>query len=547
MELGERHTLLESSRRTIFPSTSVSNSVRLVHASCSWGERIWRRSVNTLIIVLYFVVLLTIGIVGSRFLRGTSESYFLANRTIGPFVLLMSLFGTQMTAFALLGSSGEAYHRGIAVFAMMASSSALIVPMVFHFLGRKIRVLGQRLGCLTQIQFFRARWQSEIVSGVLLVFILLLLIPYLLIGVMGAGITFNQITAGVVPEWMGSLIVCVVVFLYVVTSGLGGTSWVNTFQTLVFMTLGVVTFVYVSGELGGLGEAMHKVQKSHPQLLIIGGGVTGLELLSYLFIPLSAAMFPHLFMHWLSARAPQSFRLSVIAYPICICVLWIPTVLIGVMARIPFPNLAEAEVNSVLIRMIQHYSPDLLAGFLAAGVLAAIMSSLDSQVLAVSTIFTQDVVLHYGFHNQMSERIQVFSGRLFVALILASCFLISRFTDRSIFSLGIWSFTGFSALLPVLLAALFWRRSSKWGALASIVVTAVLWVVFFWTRLNDSFSAVGLTGLLPVVVILPFSTFAMIVVSLLTSPPNESTLEMFFPRRKYSNGEKMAEELGGSL
>ena len=98
----------------------------------------------------------------------------------------------------------------------------------------------------------------------------------------------------------------------------------GTFQTLVFMSLGLVTFVYISGRLGGLSTAMQQVQQTHPQLLTTAGGGSGLELFSYLFIPLSAAMFPHLFMHWLSARDAAAFRLPVAAYPVCIAILWGP-------------------------------------------------------------------------------------------------------------------------------------------------------------------------------------------------------------------------------
>ena len=489
-----------------------------------------------LIIALYFSILVAIGLTGRKFLHRTGEDYFLANRSIGPFVLLMTLFGTQMTAFALLGASGEAYHRGIGVFALMASSSALVVPMVFHFLGTRVWEIGQRLGCLTQAQFFRARWQSDLVASTLFVFLLVLLIPYLLIGIMGAGITLHQITQGVLAEWLGSLIVCSVVFVYVVTSGLRGTSWANCFQTLVFLSLGLITFFYISSRLGGLSTAMQQVQQTHPQLLMIAGGVSGLELFSYLFIPLSAAMFPHLFMHWLSARDAAAFRLPVAAYPVCIAILWVPIVLLGIMARIPFPDLKGPAVNSVLVRMIQYYSPEVLAGLLAAGVLAAIMSSLDSQVLSVGTIFTQDVVRHFGFHDEMDERRQVLTGRLFVTLILAGCFLLSLVTNRTIFSLGIWSFTGYSSLLPVLIAALFWRRSTKWGALASILVTALLWVGFFWQGWQLPGYSIGGTGLLPLVVMVVASSCAMIVGSLLTSPPEEAALRLFFPEHREARG-----------
>ncbi len=482
-----------------------------------------------LIIALYFSILIGIGLTGKRFLRRTGEDYFLANRTIGPFVLLMTLFGTQMTAFALLGASGEAYQRGIGVFALMASSSALVVPLVFHFLGTRVWEIGQRLGCLTQAQFFRARWQSDVAASLLFVFLLVLLIPYLLIGIMGAGITLHQVTSGALSEWLGSLVVCAVVILYVVTSGLRGTSWANCFQALVFLSLGLVTFFYISSRLGGLRVAIEGVRQTHPELLTTAGGVGGLELFSYLFIPLSAAMFPHLFMHWLSARDASAFRLPVAAYPLCIALLWVPVVLMGILARIPFPDLEGPAVNSVLVRMIQHYSPELLSGLLAAGVLAAIMSSLDSQVLSVGTIFTQDVVKHFGFHDEMDEKRQVLFGRLFVALILAACFFLSLVTNRTIFSLGIWSFTGFSALLPVLLAALFWRRSTKWGALASTLVTALLWAGFFWKGWQVPGYSIGGTGLLPVVVIMAASSCAMIVGSYLSSPPGEAVLKAFFP------------------
>lgn len=87
----------------------------------------------TVIVVIfaYLGLVLIVGTVSHRFFRGTSEDYFVASRAIGPFVLLMSLFGTNMTAFSILGASGEAYHRGIGVFALMASSTALVAPCVF--------------------------------------------------------------------------------------------------------------------------------------------------------------------------------------------------------------------------------------------------------------------------------------------------------------------------------------------------------------------------------------------------------------------------------
>jgi SSS family solute:Na+ symporter len=180
--------------------------------------------------------------------------------------------------------------------------------------------------------------------------------------------------------------------------------------------------------------------------------------------------------------------------------------------------------------MVGLYAPGVLGGLLAAGVFAAIMSSLDSQSLSLGTMFTQDIVRHYGFHDRMSEKQQILFGRLFVLLILAITYFISLVTERSIFRMAVWSFTGFASLFPVVVAALFWKRSTKYGALASILSVAVLWIYFFiqgWK--NPDYTVAG-SGTMPVAVVLIVSAVAMIVVSLLTRPPEEARVAKFFPK-----------------
>lgn len=480
------------------------------------------------IIIIYLVTVLLVGVMSHRLLSGTGEDYFLATRSIGPFMLLMSLFGTHMTAFSLLGASGEAYRRGIGVFGLMASSSALVAPTVFYFVGTRLWRLGKRHGYLTQIQFFRDRWQSGSLGLLLFVVLVALLIPYLLIGVMGAGVTLAQITGGQVPAWAGSLTVCAVVLTYVLLGGLRGTAWANTFQTLVFMTLGAVTFFWIVHSLGGFQQAMARVATARPDLLIRGEGMPPLAFASYMVIPLSVGMFPHIFMHWLTAKQAASFRLPIVGYPICIAIVWIPSVLLGVIGAADIAGLEGPAANSVLVRMIQAHAPEALAGLLAAGVFAAIMSSLDSQVLSLGTMFTQDIVRYYGIGGQMSERHQVLVGRMFIVAILLLTFVISLVATPSIFRLGIWSFTGYAGLFPVVLAALFWKRSTRAGVLASILTVVALWITFFlkgWSAPNYS---VGGTGVIPAAVILLASIVALVAVSWMTTPPDEAHLNRFF-------------------
>jgi len=310
------------------------------------------------IILIYLGLVLLIGLVSHRLFRGTGEDYFLATRTIPSFLLLMSLFGTHMTAFSLLGASGESYRRGIGVFALMASSSALVVPVVFHFVGIRLWALGQRRGYITQVQYFRERWDSDGLGLLLFVVFIVLLVPYLLIGVMAGGITLEQITTGEVPAWIGSLAVCAVVMTYVVYGGLRGTAWVNTFQTLVFMVLGALAFWLIVRELGGLESALGRVADRDPDALVLGVGTRPLTMLTYACLPLSVGMFPHIFMHWLTARRAESFRLPIVAYPICIVIVWVPSVLLGVLGRAEIPGLDGPAASSILVRMIQTHAPE---------------------------------------------------------------------------------------------------------------------------------------------------------------------------------------------
>ncbi len=176
--------------------------------------------------------------------------------------------------------------------------------------------------------------------------------------------------------------------------------------------------------------------------------------------------------------------------------------------------------------MIELHAPGIMAGLLGAGVFAAVMSSLDSQVLSLGTMFTQDIVRHYGFHDRMSERGQVLAGRLFVIGILVVTFGLSLVTRPSIFRLGVWSFTGFAALTPLIVAGLFWRRATRAGAYAAVVVTAVGWVALFLQP--QSTQGVAFPGLMPVAVLLAASSTAMVVVSLMTRPPAREHLSRFF-------------------
>ena len=482
------------------------------------------RTMSLAVIFIYLAMVLVLGALSHKLFRNTGEDYFVASRTINWFILLMTLFGTNMTAFSILGASGEAYHRGIGVFALMASSSAIVVPCVFLFIGTRLWRLGKQFGYVTQVQYFRDRWESDGLGLLLFVVFVLLLIPYLLIGVMGGGGTLATLTDGKIPQWVGGLLICAVVLCYVTYGGMRGTAWVNTFQTIVFMTLGGITFFVITNRMGGFSNAISKV---NTDLLMQSEHIKPLELLTYLCIPLCVGMFPHIFSHFLTAKDVGTFRYAVILYPLCIAVVWIPSVLLGILGNVDVPGLQGAQANNVLIQMIHIHAPGVLAGFLGAGVFAAIMSSLDSQSLAIGSMFTHDIVGHYR-REAFSERQRVWVGRLFVSGVLCVTYLISLIATPSIFRLAVWSFTGFAGLFPIVVAALFWQRSTKQGVFAAIISVILLWFYFLLQNWQTPGYSVGGIGIMPAAVLIAVSAAALIIVSLLTKPPKLQTLEKFF-------------------
>ena len=113
--------------------------------------------------------------------------------------------------------------------------------------------------------------------------------------------------------------------------------------------------------VGGLETALARVSAEHPELMIRGDRVKPLKLVTYAFIPLSVGMFPHIFMHWLTARRARTFRMALVGYPICIAVVWLPSVLLGILGTVDVPGLVGPQANSVLVRMIHAHAPELLA------------------------------------------------------------------------------------------------------------------------------------------------------------------------------------------
>jgi SSS family solute:Na+ symporter len=333
--------------------------------------------------------------------------------------------------------------------------------------------------------------------------------------------------------------------------------------------------------MGGFRQAAEEMLSSPATApLLTRERVSPWFFLSYTFIPLSTIAFPHINIFCLTARRMQQFKPTVILYPLCLLAIWLPSVFLGVMANraetVPAiaaklearrTLAAEGQVlpperrvqlrqaaagDDVIVLLLNHYAPVWMAGLLGAGIMAAVMAS-DSQILALSTMFTEDIFAFYGGKERFGPEAQVHTGRIFVLVLTVVAYLIALRAPASIFELAVqYAFSGYSSLFPLLVAALFWKGSTKWGALASTVWTAcavvavalfqhvvpaphsgpptVVWTLFGAAALARTPGGTAVFGLMPVVPMVLVSSLLMIAVSLLTRKPDDSTLGRYFSR-----------------
>jgi len=338
--------------------------------------------------------------------------------------------------------------------------------------------------------------------------------------------------------------------------GMRGTVWANIFQTILFLLFGAVAVAVISHDLpGGFGEYIRKIADNpKTSYLVTRERMSERYFWSYTLIPLSSIMFPHMAIMCFAARKVTAFKRTVVLYPLAIMAIWLPCIFLGVLGTQLVPGLKNPD--GVLLKLLNAHAPEWLAGILGAGIISAVMGSDTHQVLAMSTMFTKDVFTHYGGTKKYGEKGTVFFARAFIVAMTLIAYIIALNTPESIFELAVrFAFSGFAAMAPVMIAALFWKRSNKFGALASTLWVAG-WLALTWylQHISDgtapkpgqppvlifpelghlferTTAAVTCYGFLPVFPMVLGSAILMILVSLSTPLPSRQTIEKYFPPR----------------
>ncbi len=462
---------------------------------------------------VYFAVVLAIGAVAYRRTGSGSEEYFLGGRTARTLVLFMALFGTNVTPFVLMGIPGLAYHQGVGVFGLNAAIVALGIPLTFWLIGDPAWRAARRVGAITPAELFAERFASPAVGYVLFAAFVLYTLPYMVTSVLGVGLAVTELTGGAVSFAAAAGALLAITLAYTALGGMRATMWTNVFQGAVFLGLMVVAFVWIASDYGGVAAAMDRVRTHAPQLLTKGERpifAPGAWASWGLAISLTVIAFPHMLVRIFAAKDVTALKNSCRLYPPALVLLWLPAVLFGVWGAVELPGLSGRESDVVFVRLVAAHLPAVGQGVALAGILAAVMSTVDAQFLTLSSMLIRDVLRRT--RRAPSEAQQVRLGRWFVVGLAAVTYVVALWRPASIFSIASFSFSGYVTLIPTLLLGLHWRRMTAAGAIASVVVGNVA------LGLTAAASAPVL-GVLPVAWGLGAGLAAAIVVSRMSTPP----------------------------
>ncbi|MCW4384940.1 sodium/proline symporter PutP [Salinibacterium sp. SYSU T00001] len=434
-------------------------------------------------IALYFALMLLIGWFAFRRTKNLDD-YMLAGRGLRPGVAALSAGASDMSGWLLMGLPGAIYVAGL-VEAWIAIGLTIGAWLNWKFVAPKLRAYTEVAGNSITIPSFierRVRDNTRVLRVVGGVIILAFFTFYVSSGMVAAGIFFES-TFGA-PYLLGMFLVGGITVLYTLFGGFLGASLTDVAQgLLMFAALLVIPIVAVI-TMGGPADTVASIEAIDPDLMSLVSGGTVVGIISAAAWGLGYFGQPHIIVRFMALRTPQeatAARRIGISWMILTSVGAIATGLIGIGY---FAQNAETldDPETVFLRLSQILFHPFVAGLVLAAVLAAIMSTISSQLIVTSSALVEDLYRMVARDSDASQKSLVMLGRVGVLLVAIVAIVIALDRTSTILDLVGFAWAGFGASFgPVILLSLFWRKLTNWGAIAGLAVGAI--TVFIWGNL----------------------------------------------------------------
>lgn len=502
-------------------------------------------STSTIIIMItiiaYMAIMLIIGITFSK-KNSSVGDFYLGGRKLGPIVTAMSAEASDMSSWLLMGLPGVAYLTGGAEAGWTAIGLAIGTYLNWLIVAKRLRIYSSSCNAITIPDFFSNRYRDgkKALMGISALIILIFFVPYTASGFSACGKLFSTLFNW---DYHATMIIsAVIIIAYTCSGGFLAASFTDLIQSIV-MTLALISIVcFGIHTAGGFGEVVDNAKNisgyfslTHIHNLETGGSdkYSLLTIASLLAWGLGYFGMPHILLRFMAIGDKNKVKTSRRIASVWVVISMAVAIFIGFIGN-KLTQLGELEAlngnnsETIIIKIAQFMSEKhvvlaIIAGLVFAGILACTMSTSDSQLLAASSSMSENI-LKGVFNIKISEKQSMLAARAVLVVIAALGVVLAWNQDSSVFRIVSFAWAGFGATFgPVVLTALFWKRSNKYGAIAGMIAGAIM--VFVW-----KFGISKLGGAFAIYELLPAFVFALaviVIVSLLTPAPEKEIVQEF--------------------
>lgn len=483
---------------------------------------------NLSVIITFAAYLVFMLLVGTHFYKKNESlsDYLIGDRQLNKWVTSMSAQASDMSGWLLLGLPGYAYLQGLEA-VWIALGLGIGTYLNWKFVAQKLRRLTELAGnAITLPDYFANRFNDHNKSLRVLssLFILVFFLIYTASGFVAGAKLFESVFG--LPYHSALLIGVVVIISYTALGGFMAVSWTDFFQGIIMFFAIIIVPILGIHAVGGFEETSIAWKSVSPGFLDVFSHGDGENLKAITIISLMAwgiGYFgqPHILTRFMAIRSPGEIKPARKIAMVWVAISLTCAVVVGMVGRIYLADkLPDSDSEKVFMILVDQLTHPIIGGILLAAVLAAIMSTADSQLLVTSSALTEDlyrVIIRPQASNK--ELVWVSRGTV-IAVATLACILALK-PDSSVLGLVSYAWAGFGATFgPLILISLYWKRMTKNGAIAGIIGGGI--TVLIWKQMSG-----GLFELYEIVPGFIISSALIIVVSLIDKEPEENTLSLF--------------------
>lgn len=492
-----------------------------------------------IVMVVYLAAMVIIGALYSKRTNNVGE-FYLGGRKLGPIVTAMSAEASDMSSWLLMGLPGVAYVTGICDAGWTAIGLGVGTYFNWLIVAKRLRNYSANIGAITIPDFFSSRYKEKknILMAIAAIIIVIFFVPYTASGFAACGKLFGTLFG--VDYHIAMIVSAIIIVGYTSLGGFNAASTTDLIQSIVMTIALVIVLVFGITQAGGWDAVMANAQslKGYLSMFDLHDVATGgsnsygpLKILSTMAWGLGYFGMPHILLRFMAIENPDKIKLSRRVATIWVVISMSIGILIGVIGLGMVANNALAPLEdseTIVIQIANLLSQNgiglaLVAGVIISGILACTMSTSDSQLLAASSSVSENI-LGGLFKLNLSEKTKMIVARAVLIIIAVIGVVIAWDSNSSVFGIVSFAWAGFGAAFgPVMLPALFWKRSNKYGAIAGMIAGGAM--VFIW-----KYVIAGLAEVLNVYELLPAFITGLavnVIVSLVTPKPEQEILDEF--------------------